>query len=81
MDKAKEGKEIKFKDIKGVIPYSDPGVFRKVASTINVALTKSSIKIKIPGLLSVLCPSFGIMKLYGNKKLEAYPHKQALEEA
>lgn len=72
MDKAKEGKDIKFNDIKGIIPYSDKGVFNKLMSIINISLTKASIKIKVPGVLSVLCPSFNIFKLYGDRKLESY---------
>lgn len=70
--KAREGKEIKFADIKGIIPYSDSSVFKKLISTINVTLTKASIKTKMPGILSVLCPSYGIMQLYGDRKLESY---------
>ena len=54
--KAREGKEIRFADVKGIIPYSDSSVFKKLISTINVTLTKLSIKTKMPGILSVLCP-------------------------
>lgn len=70
--KAREGKEIRFQDVKGIIPYSDSSVFKKLISTINVALTKSSIKTKIPGILSVLCPSYNIVQLVGDRKLESY---------
>jgi hypothetical protein len=45
INKAKEGKEIAFKDTN--IPYSDPAVFRKLHSTIAVALTRGAIKIKV----------------------------------
>jgi hypothetical protein len=71
INKAKEGKEIAFKDA-NTIPYSDPSVFRKLHSTIAVALTRGAIKIKVQGVLSVLCPSFGVVKLYNNKTLNSF---------
>lgn len=70
IDKAKEGKEIAFKD--ATIPYSDPSLFRKLHSIIAVALTRSAIKIKVQGVLSVLCPSFNIVKLYNEKTLSSF---------
>jgi hypothetical protein len=76
--KAREGKEIRFADIKGIIPYSDSSVFKKLISTINVTLTKASIKTKMPGILSVLCPSYGIMQLYGDRKLESYKTEEEI---
>ena len=70
LNKAKEGKEIAFKDAN--VPYSDPSLFRKLHSTIAVALTRGSIKIKVQGVLSVLCPSFNIVKIYNGKTLASY---------
>ena len=66
---AKQGKEAEFVDN---IPYSDPSIYKKIQSIISVALTTSSIKIKMPGLLAVLCPSYNIYKLYGNRLLNKW---------
>lgn len=66
---AKQGKEAEFVDN---IPYSDPSIYKKIQSIISVALTTSSIKIKMPGLLAVLCPSYNIYKLYGNRLLSKW---------
>jgi hypothetical protein len=40
---------------------------RKLHSTISVALTRAAIKIKVDGSLNMLCPSNGIIKVYGGK--------------
>jgi hypothetical protein len=77
INKAKEGKEIAFKDTN--IPYSDPAVFRKLHSTIAVALTRGAIKIKVQGVLSVLCPSFGIVKLYNGKTLNSFDSDEQIQ--
>lgn len=76
LDKTKKGEEIAFKD-KNIIPYSDPSVFRRLHSTISVALTRAAIKIKVDGILSVLCPSFNIMKLYNGRTLDSYKGKMS----
>ena len=77
INKAKEGKEISFKDTN--IPYSDPAVFRKLHSTIAVALTRGAIKIKVQGVLSVLCPSFGVVKLYNGKTLNSFDSDEQIQ--
>lgn len=77
INKAKEGKEITFKDAN--IPYSDPAVFRKLHSTIAVALTRGAIKIKVQGVLSVLCPSFGVVKMYHNRTLNTYDSDEQIQ--
>ena len=69
MQLAKEGKQIKFKDS---IPFSDSAIYNKLLSTIGTTLTKSAIKIKMPGLLAVLCPSYDIIKLYNGRMLSSY---------
>lgn len=66
---AQEGKKIQFKDN---IPFSDPAIYSKLISTIGVALTRSAVKIKIAGVLAVLCPSYDIVKLYLGKFLSEY---------
>lgn len=78
INKAKEGREIAFKDA-NTIPYSDPSVFRKLHSTIAVALTRGAIKIKVQGVLSVLCPSFGVVKLYNNKTLNSFNNDEQIQ--
>ena len=77
INKAKEGKDIVFKDTN--IPYSDPAVFRKLHSTIAVALTRGAIKIKVQGILSVLCPSFNIVKLYNGKTLNSFDSDEQIQ--
>jgi hypothetical protein len=47
-----------------IIPYSSPEIFRKVVTSLSVALTKDGIKVKMPGNLAVLCPTHGIIKMY-----------------
>ena len=46
------------------VPYSDNPVFNKIVSSLTVSLTKSGIKTKMPGILSVLCPTQDIIKFY-----------------
>ena len=46
------------------VPYSSPEIFRKIVSSLTVALTKRGIKTKMPGVLSVLCPTHEIVKFY-----------------
>lgn len=52
------------------LPVDNPAVYAKFISTLSSYLTNSGIKAKIPGILSVLTPSFGIIKLYGGLKWE-----------
>ena len=61
--KAREGKELTFKDTK-TIPYSDPAVFNKLVTNLSVIMTKAGIKAKMNGVLSVLCPTQNIVKMY-----------------
>lgn len=51
-------------DIDKEIPYSDAAVSAKVVSSLTSALTKAGIKTKMPGLLAVLNPAEGIIKMY-----------------
>ena len=62
--KAREGKELTFADTK-TFPYSDPAVFTKLVTNLSVMMTKAGIKAKMNGILSVLCPTNGIVKMYG----------------
>ena len=49
-------------------------------STISVTLTNLGIKVKIPGILSVLTPSYRRFKLYGDYKLEHFYDKSEIEQ-
>lgn len=73
---AREGKKIKFSEVS--LPLSDSTVRNKIFSTVSSYLTNAGIKQKIPGILSVLTPSYNIFKIYDGKKLEAYtnPRKE-----
>lgn len=53
-----------YEDIDKQIPYSDAAVSAKVVSSLTSALTKAGIKTKMPGLLAVLNPAEGIIKMY-----------------
>lgn len=53
-----------FDNIDKEIPYSDAAVSAKVISSLTSALTKAGIKTKMPGLLAVLNPAEGIIKMY-----------------
>ena len=62
------------------IPYSDNTVYNQLLSTISVTLTNSGIKVKIPGILSVLTPSYKRFRLYGDYKLEHFYDKSEIEQ-
>lgn len=76
LEKAKEGKDIDFARLN--IPLSDPAVMKKLHSTISVALTNAAIKIKVDGNLNILCPSYGIVKVYNGKMYEDYLNDQEI---
>lgn len=63
INKARTGKELTFNDTQS-FPYSDPIVFDKLVSNLSVIMTKAGIKAKMTGILSVLCPTYDIMKTY-----------------
>lgn len=68
LEKARKGKELQLVDI----CYSDPAMYNKLHSTLAVALTRAAVKIKVDGILSVLCPTYNVRKIYGDKTLSAY---------
>lgn len=70
---AKKGEQIKFKDN---LPFSDNSIYNKLLSIISVSLTKGAIKIKMPGLLAVLCPSKDRIKTYNGKMLDQYSEQE-----
>jgi hypothetical protein len=66
IERARKGNDIKLKDTP--IPYSDPAVFNKLVSNLSVIMTKAGIKAKMDGILSVLCPTNTIVKMYNFTK-------------
>lgn len=54
------------------IPLSDNVTYSKLVSAISSFLNKTGIKQKIPGILSVLTPSYEVYKLYAGRKLESF---------
>lgn len=79
LNKAKEGRDIEFNEL-NKIPYSDPSVFRRLHSTISVALTRAAIKIKVDGILSVLQPSYNAVKLYGDRLLGSFINEKEVQK-
>ena len=61
--KIRKGGVVTAEDAKS-LPYSDPAVFEKLVSNLSVIMTKSGIKAKMNGILSVLCPTQSIVKMY-----------------
>lgn len=79
IQEVKKGNKIKWNEV--TLPMSDNTIYSKLVSTIAVTMTRSGIKMKIPGLLSVLTPSKGIIKFYGDRKLESFDNPEVeLEE-
>ena len=78
IEQVRNNKQINWAD--NILPMSDNTIYRKLVSTITVELTRSGIKQEIPGILSVLTPSFNIMKLYGDRKLDSFANKRELQE-
>lgn len=72
MDKYKSGKKLTFKDVAGIIPWSDSSIFSLVLSSITSSINRSSIKPKFFGNLAVLNPSEDIYKLYGGRTLDSF---------
>ena len=73
---SRKGEQFKFKNS---IPFSDASVYNKLISTISTTLTKCAIKIKLSGVLAVLCPSYDIIKLYNNRFLSSYSSQELQE--
>jgi hypothetical protein len=63
LQKVRKGEELSAEDAKS-IPYSDPAIFEALISNLSVIMTKTGIKAKMSGILSVLCPTQNIVKMY-----------------
>ena len=61
--KVRRGGKLTAEDAK-TIAYSEPTVFNKLVSNLSSIMTKAGIKAKMDGILSVLCPTQGIVKMY-----------------
>lgn len=72
-DKVGKGKKLRYADdIEGKIPWSDPTIYNKIFSLISTSLTNVAIKMKFPGSLSVICPTEGVEKMYGDRSLSSF---------
>lgn len=67
LEKFRNNKPISYNEITEKLPISDPGLYNKVASILSLAITKSGIKIKVDGILSMLCPSEGFIRFRGDR--------------
>jgi hypothetical protein len=67
LEKFRNNKPVSYNEITEKLPISDPGLYNKVASILSLAITKSGIKIKVDGILSMLCPSEGFIRFRGNR--------------
>lgn len=76
IDKIKKGDKLQYQDIN--IDFSGPNIFNKLISTINSTLTSLAIKIRVPGVLSIMHPSSGFIKIHNNKLLGKYHSKAEL---
>ena len=63
IEKVRKGGKLTSQDAQ-TLPYSDPAVFEALVSNLSVIMTKSGIKAKMNGILSVLCPTQGIVKTF-----------------
>ena len=61
------------------LPFSDNSIYSKLLSIISVTLTKGAVKIKMPGVLAVLCPSKDRIKTYNGKMLDQYSEQELQE--
>ena len=72
-EKVGKGKKLRYaEDIEGKIPWSDPTIYSQIFSLISTSLTNVAIKMKFPGSLSVICPTEGIEKMYGDRSLSSF---------
>lgn len=79
IQKLRKGEKLSAEDAKS-LPYSDPSVFDKLVSNLSVIMTKSGIKAKMNGILSVLCPTQGIVKMYDFIDDEGVRHTLTLSQ-
>lgn len=73
MEKVEKGETLIYdKDIKGKIPWSDPTIMNKLFSSLSTTLTNLAVKMKFAGTLSVICPTDGVEKIYGDRMLNSF---------
>lgn len=76
----KAGKLIKYKDVEGVIPCSDPSIFNGLCSAISSTITKAAIRLQFNGSLAVLNPSHKIWKLYGDRMYDSFNNDEEIQK-
>lgn len=73
IEKVEKGETLTYdKDIKGKIPWSDPTIMNKLFSSLSTTLTNLAVKMKFAGTLSVICPTDGVEKIYGDRMLNSF---------
>lgn len=84
--RVRNNKNEKYGEGENIIPLSDKTIFNKMLSTISSYINKSSIKLKLPGILAVISPSEGLYKIYrdANGNIKTYdsfvnPDQELLE--
>lgn len=76
----KAGKLVKYKNVEGVIPFSDPSIFNGLCSAISSTLTKAAIRLQFNGSLAVLNPSHKIWKLYGDRMYDSFNNDEEIQK-
>lgn len=77
--KARGGTKLSFEDTQ-TMAYSETTIFEKLTTTISSILTKSGIKTKMSGILSVLCPTQEIVKIYNIIDEQGIKHNLTLAQ-
>lgn len=79
VEKVRKGKKLTNEEALS-LPVDDNAIYNQFISKLAVFLTDSGIRMKIPGILSVLNPSYDTIKLYEDRKLEEVSDMQALQD-
>lgn len=77
---ARTGVKLDQREKLAILPYSDPGLYHQMISKLSIGITKTAIKLKVDGVLSMLCPSYQRMMLYGGKMRHEWTEMSLLEE-
>lgn len=75
---AKASKQDNFNWSEQGLPISDNTVFNRAINALTNYITKNAIKLKMPGSLSIMTPSYKVMPIYGDRKFSDYldPYKE-----
>lgn len=80
VEKVKKGKKLTNEEALS-LPIDDNAIYNQFVSKLSVFLTDSGIRMKIPGLLAVLNPSYETIKLYGDRKLEEVSNMDEIQKS